>query len=262
MDATMLQKVKDTVSDFVNRGFMFTAFDITKVVRKDGHRVRHGEVNQAVQQMFADSEMGMYTRETVNVGAPVEPWVYYHPYSDVANYRQDWVEQNPDQNGMKNADGSDSDDGNLSVHPTTPTAQTQPTNDGDGSTNSVPSPASPTIATGATSVKSSATVTRSLNSANRVYVKQSEGRLNIPPVLVRQIASVGDAIQVDRIIDMAASHPNNKRLLIAKTVTGRRDYKVNSDGRVRISSQILNYLNGNGTYEIVMDNGNLVVAPI
>lgn len=29
MDAQMQQKVKDTVLDFVNRGFMFTAYDIT-----------------------------------------------------------------------------------------------------------------------------------------------------------------------------------------------------------------------------------------
>lgn len=265
MDATMTQKVKNTVLDLVGRGFMFTAFDVTKVLRNDGDRVRHGDVNQAIQQMFTDNELGMYTRDTVNVGAPVQPWVYYHPYSDVANYRQDWVEANPDQTGMRHADGSATDDGdsNLSTNAVPPVgtvAHVQAAPSAPVTPSTTPPVA---VAPGVTVGKVDASVTRSMSSANRVYLPQNEGRLNIPPVLVRQIAKSGDMIRVDCTIDYSAPANHQKRLVIAPASSGgRMDYMVNKDGRIRLSRSATAYLNGSGQYEIKLENGNLVVAAI
>lgn len=248
MDAQMEQKVKATVLDFVARGFMFTAFDITKILRNDGDRVRHSEVNEIVQAMFTNTDMGMYTRDAVNVGATVRPFVYYHPYSDVANYRQDWVEQNPDQTGMKNADGSD--DGVLTIDPLAPVGTTMPV---------PPTSTAPVVST---TMPIPVSATRSPKSANRVFIPSNDGRLHIPPLLVSQIAQIGDAIQVDRIVDCAAPTSDKKRVLIAKTVQGRRDYVVNSDGRIRLSRQITGYLNSTGSYAVSVANGNLVVEAI
>lgn len=261
MDATMTSKVKATITDFVNRGFMFTAFDVTKTLRKDGDHVKHGNINEIVQAMFKSNEMGMYERQTINIpGQPVEPFLYFHPFSDVANYQADWVNNNPDQTGMKNDSATDSGSAeNLTTDPAPVGAsQAQPvptsTNAPDAPvTNAAPS--SPTVASG----KVDAKATRSMKSANRVFVASVNGRLNIPPLLVSQIANKGDMVDVKKILDMASG---TKKRLVVEPSNGQNDYMVNNDGRIRLSRSATAYLNGTGNYEIAIDNGKLVVSAI
>lgn len=99
--------VKDTVKAFVEKGYMFTAWDVTNFLRKAGEKVNHHDVNGVVKLMYANSEMSdasstsLYARATKDIGAPVAPFVYYNPNSDVNDYDSTWIDNNPNQDGMR-----------------------------------------------------------------------------------------------------------------------------------------------------------------
>ena len=205
-DTATKQLVETTVNGFIGKGFMFTAFDITKFLRAAGQKVSHRHVNDGVKEMFRDNEMGQYVRDTKDVGAPVAPFVYYHPYSDIANYDSGWLENNPSQDGMKNdasADGSQSAD---PANQTATTAQVAPV--------AQVSPSLPSLPKGQ-------------------FAPNKEGRLTISSLLTKQLGLVPkQTVWVEQ---------KGYELVIRQKQTGSSVWpiSVNSDGRIRVCSTIL-----------------------
>jgi hypothetical protein len=233
-------EVKKVVDAFVSKGFMFTAFDVTKFLRAGGSNIRHSDVNTAVKQMFRDGEIRGYLRETYDVGAPVAPFVYYHQNADLSHYVTDWIENNPDQDGMKNDDGTVSGVSSIA-------GVAQPVPSSYGTTASATSPAPAPVAT---SVKPMA--------VKGAKTTDKDGRLYISPLLVNQIglkahALVNIEIEKDKVV---IKKPNG----FASSVT----LYVNADGRIRISSSMLNSISNGKTvgYVATCDRDTIVVSAV
>ena len=87
LDQGTRQLIADIVKTQTDAGAMFTAFDITGMVRQKGKQVRHGEVRDLVHQLFQSGAMGAsYERSVVDVGAPSKPFVYHRFDSDPTTY--------------------------------------------------------------------------------------------------------------------------------------------------------------------------------
>jgi hypothetical protein len=56
-DVATRQMVEDEIGDKVAKKHMFTAWDITRVVRQKGGSGRHGELKVVVHELFANGEM-------------------------------------------------------------------------------------------------------------------------------------------------------------------------------------------------------------
>ena len=231
-------QVKTVVDEFVSKGFMFTAFDVTNLLRSNGSQVFHSEVNKAVQEMFRHGEMTDYEKDIVDVGAPVSPFVYYHRNSDVSNYQSDWIDNNPDQNGMLN----DSTKDNGISQPT-------PSSYGVNPTPITPTP-NVTVKTTKASIPKGA------------YNVDKDGRLNIPPTLVNSLGV--------EPWDFVGVMTDSKKLVIATETLANsissgyyKKYMVNKDGRIRINCSILKTISGHSYsfYNIIPVKGNIEIIP-
>lgn len=224
--------VKTVVDDFVSKGFMFTAFDVTKLLRAGGQSVRHSDVNDAVKQMYRDGEMNGYLRDTKDVGAPVAPFVYYHQNADLSNYVTDWLENNPNQDGMKNDGDND---------------------DGSGAGISQPTPST----YGATSIPSITTSSISSSLPKGAKNTDREGRLYINPVIVQQ-AGFRAKQKVDVTYDI-------DRIIVARldgTKVSSHVVSVNSDGRIRICPTILRNLSPAKGYRVCANKDVIEVVSV
>lgn len=226
--------VKTVVDGFVAKGFMFTAFDVTKLIRASGNQIYHRDVTRAVQEMFRDGEMPDYEHDTFDVGAKVAPFVYYHRNCDVANYQSDWIEKNPTQSGMLN-DAASSTSG---------IAQPAPSSYG-----SAPAAIKPvgTVATPVSAVKTSL--------PKGVHATDKEGRLYIAPVVTQQAGL--------KPYQMVAVVGDGQKLVVttSSNASGSWPYMVNSDGRIRICRSILSRIPKSVGYKVSASNGNIEVVP-
>jgi len=221
--------VVTVVDGFVNKGFMFTAFDVTKFLRASGSQIKHSEVNSAVKQIYRDGEMSGYLRDTKDVGAPVAPFVYYHQNADLDKYSPDWIDNDPSQDNMKN----DGDDGSSTV-----AGVAQPIASSYGK---------------ATPVKAIHTVKASLPKG--VQGVDKEGRLYIAPV-VTQSAGLLPKQTVWIVTD------NSTKLVIdTKTSSGAWGVTVNSDGRIRVCRSVLSKLGTAIGYKVSAGHGNIEIVP-
>jgi retron-type reverse transcriptase len=76
------------IQDKVSRGEMFTAFDISKELSRQGSGARHRDLKDIVHQTFERGEMGpQYTRTTIDVGAPTRPYLYFRKGDNPRRYR-------------------------------------------------------------------------------------------------------------------------------------------------------------------------------
>lgn len=92
MDTQTEQWVKEVVDMLVNRDLMFTAYDVTRIMRDKEPTLKHYEIKAIVHQMFEDMQIGGYTRTTVDVGQSVPPFLYYNPIThDPDTYDVDWI---------------------------------------------------------------------------------------------------------------------------------------------------------------------------
>ena len=104
MSSNTQKAVKDKIEAFVQKGFMFTSFDVTRAVRVDlgSHiKVFHSGVKSMVNDMHDNGEMGTHVKEIISVGTSVAPWLYYNPSSDVNDYNPHWLDTDPNQDNMK-----------------------------------------------------------------------------------------------------------------------------------------------------------------
>ena len=235
MDTQTEQLVKDTVNQFVKDGYMFTAFDVTRTLRKAGTTLHHREANHIIKNMFASSEMGSYVRDAVDVNSSQGmPFVYYHPYSDISKYDQDWTNSNPTQNAMK---------ADMTVTPTstasTSGAYTPPSLDGDGTNGTGAQSASPFV--------SPSTPTK-VPLAKGEHLVTKDGRLHIPIDVVTSkgyiplqvVYLVVDSAGSKLIVSNIAYHGSSKVFPV----------KVERDRRIRVCRQVLKNISTGNKFKI------------
>jgi hypothetical protein len=225
-DARTESLVRSTVDGFVSKGYMFTAFDVTRFLRKSGEQVAHHDVNGVVKSMFANSEMGsgsdQYQRDTKDVGAKVPPFIYYHPYSDVDNYDQDWINSNPTQNGMKNDPVASLPSFSTPATPVTPVT---------------PVPVTSTMTITGMTVK---------NLPANVRAVTKEGRLEIPlTVMLKTGFASNDEAYVRKLNDkLVIENSKSVGYGIGLPVA------VNKDGRIRLSRGALNGISSGNLFKV------------
>ena len=219
------QKIRQVVNGFVQKGFMFTVYDVTRFLRKGGNKLRHHDVHEIVEKMYADGEFIQYTRDTMDVGAPVNPFVYHHPYADLNKYEQTWVDSNVDQIGMKNDNNGDTG----TVQATAPVA------DQDVSQ------------------------TTKVEAPEDGYSITKEGRLNISPEMVDEIADGAYS-------ELYVVNSNGKILVKASTADGDKEVLgrvgVNNDGRVRVCKSFLCKISQGNLFKVNLVKGEAIeIAP-
>lgn len=90
----LASKVLKIVDSWTNEGHMFTAFDVTVQLRKDGESVAHWEVRDEVRGLFNDGVFSTYCygRQLVDVMS-ASTFVYYNIQdgSDTTKYDPYWL---------------------------------------------------------------------------------------------------------------------------------------------------------------------------
>jgi len=84
-DSDEVIAVKEVISDKISKDIMFTAFDITKELRKNGNKVRHGNIRSIVHDLFRNGEINGYTRTIIDINGE-RPFVYHPISSDASLY--------------------------------------------------------------------------------------------------------------------------------------------------------------------------------
>lgn len=81
------QAVEDVIADFVQKGIMFTAFDITKVMRSDkGLNVYHSDTRDFIRRFWNKGRMDGYGSTLVNLPVSGSPLAFvYHPLTSDPN---------------------------------------------------------------------------------------------------------------------------------------------------------------------------------
>jgi len=246
-DQVTKNKVEAVVNDFVSKGYMFTAWDVTKSLRNSGERISHRDVQDTVKEMWNIGSVTDYTRDTKHIGAPIAPFVYYHQNSDVNDYQADWMENNTDQDGMKN-DGVDS---NL-VPVTVPVPVVVP----------VVAKASIPQTVNVNDTVNSPVRTTSVMSVVREVT--NENRLNIPIKMLEAAgytpnndyaATVVEIVNTDSIVIENKNQCFNNRIV--------DDFIINmtSDGRIRLSREILDYISLGDKFNIERNGAKIIVTP-
>ena len=83
-----LTLVNNEVAAQIAQGLMFTAYDVTKVLRKAGVWCKHFEVRDEVHNLFANGDMGPdYKRTNALVSSNGDyAWIYHHYMDDPNDY--------------------------------------------------------------------------------------------------------------------------------------------------------------------------------
>ena len=255
MNAQTEQQINGIVDGFVNKGFSFTAFDVTKSVRASGTQVYHSECKDLVNGLFNNSGMPDYSRTSVPVpGAKVDPLVYHHQNANAHGYQPDWIVSNPNQNGFKH-------DGSVTAPPSgggyTPLSQldvddvdADDGDDGDDDDGGVPTV--PSVSPATNKPQSAAP----LASWNIAVTK--EGRLQIPINLARS-----NGLHPNLTVFL---HYNGTvlggKLEVKKYCASQGDHPVlvNKDGRIRVCKSILRSTIGvYPSYFVTDKNGEIEV---
>ena len=84
-DSDEVIAVKEVIEDKISHDVMFTAFDITKELRKNGNKVRHGNIRSIVHNLFRNGEINGYTRTIIDINGE-RPFVYHPISSDASLY--------------------------------------------------------------------------------------------------------------------------------------------------------------------------------
>ena len=243
-DQVTKNKVEVVVNDFVSKGYMFTAWDVTKSLRNSGERISHRDVQDTVKDMWNIGSMTDYTRDTKHIGAPIAPFVYYHQNSDVNDYQADWMENNTDQDGMKN----DGVDPSLISSPVT-----------------IPVPVSvstpiPTTVNANGPVNSPVRTTSVMSVVREVT---NENRLNIP---IKMLEAAGFIFAqhtdfVATIVNKNSIVIENKNSCFNNRIVDDFIINMTSDGRIRLSRDILDCISVGDKFNIERNGAKIIVTP-
>ena len=245
-DARTENAVRDKVAEFVTAGYMFTAYDVTKSLRNSGEQVKHHEVNDVVQAMFNNGDMNDYNRDVKDIGAPVKPFIYYSPYSDLNLYDKDWLTNDPTQKAMANKSGASGSSGSSGYQPASLT------------------PASPAAAKASFPATIAAILVKKVAAkaptGGRLITK--EGRLTIP---IHTVVNFGMKPHQAVYIYKGKIAP---ALVLTQYPPAGPDYSaainqlmVNRDGRIRLSQVDLKKISTGNCFKVSRSVDALVVEP-
>jgi bifunctional DNA-binding transcriptional regulator/antitoxin component of YhaV-PrlF toxin-antitoxin module len=259
------QAIQDVTDEFVSKGFMFTAFDVTCTVRSKVGKsmfVSHSDVKTAVQNQYNNGDFDQYVRDLVSVGANIEPWLYYHPHSYISNYDPNWIDNNPNQNGMK-ADISNTSASGYAPPSLDLDDDEEYETDLDADENvsdpsfSIPASSVTTVLGIPTNPFQTKVTTKLGKNEHRVT---KNGRLQVPINMVRtaglkpyQLVCVVN--ECSKLTIQQPSIPD----------TNTFSLRVNGDGRIRLSSKILTSITAtpkSEIYKIESDNSEIVIHTI
>lgn len=233
----ILDTIQDVVDQWVTQARMFTAFEISLAVKDRGVQERHRNMKEDVHEIIIDTaiEDGNYTRTLMDVGAPVQAWLY-HPISE-----NPYLYQPLDRGGQNDS---------------TPTPQTTPT-----STTPTVSGSAPSCAP--SGLRRPRRLTRGANYASSIppgaYGTDQRGRLCLPVGVLLQIGATPGA-QIDVLAD-----EENEQLVITKNdpnhyTTSDTTYTVEPDGNVRITQGTLEKAGLDGLQSYHVESRNAVIT--
>lgn len=120
MDVHNQNRVETIVKDLVEDRKMFTAFDVTKIIRAEVDKdikIYHSEVRRVVNnmwdtmgQLFDNSD---YTRTLMNVVANSKAFVYHHSMSDPYTYDPNALPEKENKDVDDDDDDDDDDDNDV-----------------------------------------------------------------------------------------------------------------------------------------------------
>ena len=266
MNGTIETAIRDTVTKYVNDGFMFTAFDVTRAVRLalgKGTYVSHSEVNGIVQTMFNNSEMGSHVRDLVSVGTGTQPWLYYNPACDLSDYDPHWISNDPKQANMK----ADVTGTVNSTGYTPPALDDEDDEDEDDYKNDVAVPSGcGSVAAHMTgtyshpSIPVSSVTTSKKRLGKNEHVATKDGRLNIPihmvsaaglaPLMPVTIVCCGTGLTI-----ISGSTPAFNTVVSS----------VNKDGRIRVGYKSLRQISSQPLmeiYKVERSNSEIIIEKV
>jgi bifunctional DNA-binding transcriptional regulator/antitoxin component of YhaV-PrlF toxin-antitoxin module len=96
-DANTSSVLENIVRQKVAAREMFTAFDVSRTAQQShGVRERHRNMGNEIHRIFSQGVMDDYLRETIALpGVPVNPWLYYPPENNPADYVSPHTGQSP-----------------------------------------------------------------------------------------------------------------------------------------------------------------------
>jgi hypothetical protein len=92
MNNVVIDKVDEVLERLVINDNMFTAFDVTSIVRRElgkGVNVYHQIVKNHIESKFKNNDISNYSRSIISI-CPNSCWLY-HPYNgDINSYDHEW----------------------------------------------------------------------------------------------------------------------------------------------------------------------------
>lgn len=224
---SMSTEVTNVVNEFRTNRKLFTAYDVTQILRHrlDGEKISHNDVKNEVHSIFDADLMGIYERTQINVGTKISPFVYHLNHQDPnSDYDKDWV-----NDYLKNKTVTPN---HVVVSPSVVSKTVV------GNTVQIPIVNSQNIVVNRI---------KNLQDGFKTITVTSEGRLNIP---VNMLNGIGRIAYVS-ISKARKDGSNVDALSITSDKVGSiKNYKINSDGRLRISNKFLKVIGESSKYAI------------
>lgn len=224
-DSVLRDKIIAKVNALTAANAMFTAWDVTRLLRQDGEWARHNEVRAEVHILFEDGDMGQnYLRTNVCIDSSRNTYahVFHNNIDNPSNY---------DANGLQTTPT-----GNVSATPTAAVPTASPISPACGLPLPVASSTDPDILT-----------------------TDSRGRILIRKWVVRQLGlRPGDAVGVwlGGIGDLCISVDK-----VGKWAIGCRMYLVDKYYEIRIKPSLWNYLGSAFKTDFSSSGDTLFVRP-
>ena len=228
-------KANEVIDELIDKGHMFTAFDVTSIVRKElgkSVNVLHKYVKETVQGRYYNNDMNdggsiQYDRTVITIG--LNPCLLYHASTaDFSKYNPSWLEDDPEQKNMQ------SDDDGYSPN----------TLDIDDVTNSTILP----------SLNVDNNVQKNDDGSKQVFIN-SEYRINIPLELIQK-ANMAPHQAIGVLVE-------NGKIFITKDILNKKCNEilsVNRDGRIRIGKRFLDeILDSKAVLNVKCENSDIVV---
>ena len=90
ISVTLDEKIQDVIENFMNNKVMFTAFDVTKVLRSNGNDIKHYEIKSKIHDIAIDLMSDYcYERDSVDINVNdkcISTFVYHDENSDPSDY--------------------------------------------------------------------------------------------------------------------------------------------------------------------------------